>query len=85
MDLRSYLTAAHSSVETFAEHIGVVPSTVYRWINGTVKPDSNAAVAIERATDGRVPVETWATVEALATRPQTVAVPVADPAPDDSA
>lgn len=57
--LRSYLTDREMSAGDFAADIGVHPSIVYRWLAGDAKPSIENALAIDRVTDGAVPVAAW--------------------------
>lgn len=61
--LGAYLSAHKMTCTDFARRIGVKDSTVWRWVFGQDKqrrsPSLRLALAIERATDGAVPVGSW--------------------------
>lgn len=59
MSLSEYLAKNNIRQEDFASKIGVTQATVSRLSNGGV-PSLKLAVAIERATRGRVKASSWA-------------------------
>lgn len=65
--LRAYFAArpeeTHAAV---AARAGIPIDTLRSYVAGRRTPGVDAAVAIERATGGAVPVESWASAEALA-------------------
>jgi DNA-binding transcriptional regulator YdaS (Cro superfamily) len=54
MDLASYLQREQISPPTFAAKLGVAPSTVWHWLNGTKFPGRDNLAAIRSATGGDV-------------------------------
>lgn len=57
--LADYLNEHAESQSAFARRAGVSESALSDWLRGRRNPDVTSAVAIERATDGAVPVESW--------------------------
>lgn len=57
MKLADYLSDKKIRPSAFAATLGVPPSTVMRWANGTRLPRLEAVAAIHRATDGAVTAE----------------------------
>ncbi len=58
-ELKKYLTEAGMTRTAFAQLAGVDQSLVSRYIAGKSKPSLERAVAIERATGGKVPPRVW--------------------------
>ncbi len=58
-ELKKYLKEAGLTRTAFAKLAGVDQSLVSRYITGKLKPSLDRAVAIERATDGKVPPRVW--------------------------
>jgi transcriptional regulator with XRE-family HTH domain len=57
--LAKYIEDKGISQGDFAKLLDVSPALVSLWANGQRGPDVTSAVAIEQATGGAVPVETW--------------------------
>lgn len=57
--LKSYLDETGEKQSAFAERVQTTPATISRLCAGTLKPSLDLAHAIERATEGVVPTETW--------------------------
>lgn len=58
--LAKYLEDNNKETQTaFADRAGVSAQAVSGWLSGERWPDVTSAVAIARATDGAVPVESW--------------------------
>lgn len=55
--LTEYITT--QSAQTLAEQIGVHRAQVYRWAKGESEPGVRAALRLEDATGGAVPVRAW--------------------------
>lgn len=85
MDLRSYLAREQLSAADIAPRLGVHMSVVYRWIKGETTPSVDSALAIERLTNGAVPVESWASPEAHAVEPIAERQPASPPNPGEAA
>ena len=68
MSLAAYLDENKLSCTEFARRLGVEDSTVWRWRESDLNPDSNdgrrpslsLALKIEKLTGGAVPVSCWA-------------------------
>jgi gp16 family phage-associated protein len=58
--LRDWLAREGQTVAGFARRIGIDRSAVHRWLAGTRRPTVGAALRIEDATRGEVPVSIWA-------------------------
>lgn len=58
MTLAAFLENRHLSQEKFAERLGVSQSSVSKWVAGS-PPKRTTMLAIERATDGAVPIAVW--------------------------
>lgn len=54
MELKEYLDSKDISVHEFAERLGLMPTTVYRWINKKSKITRKNARQVEDATEGAV-------------------------------
>lgn len=56
MHLAHYLSPAVSGISAaeFARRIGVAPSTVSRWVSGSIAPGADMCRTIFEATDGMV-------------------------------
>lgn len=59
MILKSYLDTADVKQAEFAALVGVTVPTISKLANGLMRPSLVLALRIERATDGKVPVESW--------------------------
>lgn len=59
MTLSEYLTRNGISQSSFAEELGIAPSTVSRWISGEIAPSFTMAWRIERVTHGAVQPNDW--------------------------
>jgi DNA-binding transcriptional regulator YdaS (Cro superfamily) len=57
--LAQYLDTHSMSPTEFARRLGVRDTTVLRWAADTRTPSVTWALAIERHTDGAVPVASW--------------------------
>lgn len=66
MDLKTYLEAEKVRQAEFAELVETTPATISRLAAGTMKPALELAHRIERATNGKVPTETWLQSQAAA-------------------
>lgn len=60
MDLRSYLDAAEIKQTDFAAAVGVTDGTISRLLGKQFRPGLDLALAIEKATNGKVPMSEWA-------------------------
>jgi len=60
--LARYLARTGTKPGKLARIIGVNRSTLYRWTQKTI-PDRTSAKALELATNGRIPHDTWYRVE----------------------
>lgn len=58
--LRKYLDEHEETQSAFAERAGVSGGALSDWLAGKRGPDITSAVAIQEATGGAVPVESWA-------------------------
>ena len=58
-ELSKYIDASGLTQEQFAEKIGADQSIVSRLYAGKIRPSLQRAFAIERATNGAVPVSSW--------------------------
>lgn len=58
-NLATYLKSEKISQREFALSIGINHSVVSRFASGRARPSLSTALAIERATGGRVPVVAW--------------------------
>lgn len=59
MTLHDWLEKTGTTQEEFAAKSGVPQPLVSKYANGKRRPHLDNAIAIERATDGKVPVESW--------------------------
>ena len=59
--LAQYLEAKKVTQADFAREVGVEQATVSRLARGKMQPSLSAAVRIEKATLGEVPVADWTT------------------------
>lgn len=59
MTLHDWLEKTHTTQEEFAEKSGVPQPLVSRYVTGKGRPHLENALAIEKATDGQVPVRAW--------------------------
>jgi len=59
--LQTHLAKSGASRESLCDAIGCSPQAVSYWVNGKRVPGIASALAIQRATDGDVPVESWTT------------------------
>lgn len=59
MTLERWLKRKKISQNQFAEKSGISQSLLSKYIRRTRRPNVDQALAIERATDGAVPVEEW--------------------------
>jgi transcriptional regulator with XRE-family HTH domain len=59
MTLERWLKKNRLSQNQFAEQSGISQSLLSKYIRGARRPNVDQALAIERATDGGVPVEQW--------------------------
>jgi DNA-binding transcriptional regulator YdaS (Cro superfamily) len=59
MELGAYLVAKKLSPAEFARRLCVADTTVLRWVGDDRTPSVTWALAIERHTDGAVPVSMW--------------------------
>lgn len=57
--LGEYLKASGVTYAAFATEHGLPSAMVYQWASGYRRPGRDYAVAIEHATGGAVPVESW--------------------------
>ena len=57
--LKDWLAEKGVAPADLAAELGVDHTTIWRLLNKGSKPTVDLAVAIERRTNGRVPVETW--------------------------
>jgi DNA-binding transcriptional regulator YdaS (Cro superfamily) len=58
--LLAFLDKREESQTDFAKRAGVSAQALNDWVKGRRGPDITSAVAIKNATDGAVPVESWA-------------------------
>lgn len=61
-NLAEYLEQRRIRQEDFAVSIGVTQATVSRLARRAMRPGLDLALEIEKATDGAVPVASWASV-----------------------
>jgi len=54
-----YLERHRISQKEFAEQAGVSPPMVCQWVSGKRRPCVTSALAIEKATGGKIPVSYW--------------------------
>ena len=54
MELKEFLDSKDISVHEFAERLGILPTTIYRWINKKTKITRKNARQVEDATEGKV-------------------------------
>lgn len=59
MTLHDWLAKTHTTQLEFSEKSGIPQPLVSRYASGKGRPHLENALAIERATDGKVPVEAW--------------------------
>jgi transcriptional regulator with XRE-family HTH domain len=57
--LRKYLDDNNETQTAFAERAGVATGALSDWLAGKRGPDVTSAVAIAKATNNVVPVESW--------------------------
>lgn len=60
MTLHDWLAKTGTTQLEFSEKSGIPQPLVSRYASGKGRPHLENALAIERATDGKVPVESWA-------------------------
>lgn len=60
ISLEDWLAEQDIKPADFAAELDVDHTTIWRIIKGKSKPSLDLAVAIERRTKGRIPVEVWA-------------------------
>jgi transcriptional regulator with XRE-family HTH domain len=60
MTLHDWLEKTGTTQLEFSEKSGIPQPLVSRYASGKSRPHVENALAIERATDGKVPVESWA-------------------------
>lgn len=58
-DLRAWMEATGTTGVAFASRLGLTAETVSRYLNGTMVPPTNTALAIEYLTGGSVRAEAW--------------------------
>lgn len=66
MDLKAYLKEQGESQTDFASRVGTTVPTISRIAAGNLRPALDLAHRIERATEGKVPTETWISASAKA-------------------
>lgn len=49
----------NGNVTAFAEHAGLKPSTVFKWIERESVPELKNILKIQEATDGEISVKDW--------------------------
>jgi len=57
--LAGYLSDSGLTQQQFSKKTGILPDMVSRYLSGQRVPQVRAALAIERATYGDVPVSAW--------------------------
>lgn len=57
--LATYLASARITQEEFAKKVGLKQAAISRLARGLSRPSLEAAVAIERITEGAVPAASW--------------------------
>jgi transcriptional regulator with XRE-family HTH domain len=63
--LSAYLLDNGESQTEFAARVAVTQATVSRLCRGAMRPSLNLALRMERATEGMVPVGSWAETGAI--------------------
>lgn len=58
--LQAYLARTARRQSDLALQVGATQATISRLASGTARPGLDLAFAIERATEGQVPAESWA-------------------------
>ena len=59
MDLSAWLEKQGVSTQAFAARIRISRQAMHKLLNGDNRPSLNTALAIERETGGKVPVDSW--------------------------
>lgn len=59
MKLSRWLKLEKADHKQFCETVGISSNSLYKYLRGTRRPNLDQALAIERATKGKVPVEEW--------------------------
>lgn len=59
MRLQTFLTLTGVSVPAFAKRVGVTAAAVYRWLDGSRRPNPEQMRAIYRVTYGAVRPDDW--------------------------
>lgn len=57
--LAKYIAAGGIRQNELAKRLKLHPSVISRFLNGVARPSLDTAFAIERATNGAVPAESW--------------------------
>ena len=61
--LRAYLDQQQITQAEFAKKVGVPAAMISQWASGSRRPSIRYAVAIQKATKGKIKVEAWAAGE----------------------
>ena len=61
MTLKAWMKSTSTTQEQLAEKTGIQQPLISKYLRGVQRPQLDNAIAIEKATEGKVPVEIWAT------------------------
>jgi len=59
MNLKTYISQNNLTLAEFGARVGVSHASVSRWVNGERTPSLGTALAIEKATKGKVKPSDW--------------------------
>jgi transcriptional regulator with XRE-family HTH domain len=57
--LSKYIADNGLTQDSFGSKCGILQSQVYGYMSGRCRPGIDAAIAIEQATNGKVPARSW--------------------------